>query len=250
MGPPHRQSAAGGLAVAGMRVSVRSRRRRVRPTLDVLRPRHRAPSGLGELGKVVFPRGPAVPGWAMRHRRGREAAGDHSRSHASCGALLARPGRQLRWKPDAGRAARGVERRPRRRRLGGAPLRRYATPSTFAAFFTSRGFTHRIAPYRPIPAHTASVAVTLIFAAASFSYSPATAPGRSSPLMRNTFLGPVSLILAAFAAATNAAAFSGTKSIWVRRASGNPEYARRFTPASRSTFNTRTPSPGLSGTIV
>src|SRR5512143_1954849 len=218
MGPPHRQSAAGGLAVAGMRVSVRSRRRRVRPTLDVLRPRHRAPSGLGELGKVVFPRGPAVPGWAMRHRRGREAAGDHSRSHASCGALLARPGRQLRWKPDAGRAARGVERRPRRRRLGGAPLRRYATPSTFAAFFTSRGFTHRIAPYRPIPAHTASVAVRLI--------------------------------LAAFAAATNAAAFSGTKSIWVRRASGNPEYARRFTPASRNAFNTRTPSPGLSGTIV
>src|SRR5512146_752010 len=124
------------------------------------------------------------------------------------------------------------------------------TPSTFAAFFTSRGFTHRIAPYRPIPAHTASAAVTLIFAPASFSQIPATAPGRSSPLIRKTFLGPVSLIFAAFAAARNGAGCSGTRSIWARRAAGKPEYASRLTPASRRAFNTRRPSPGLSGTVV
>ena len=55
---------------------------------------------------------------------------------------------------------------------------------TFAARFTSRGLTQKIAPYRPPPAETASTAVTLIFAAASFPKKSAQAPMRSFPWTR------------------------------------------------------------------
>src|SRR2546430_8334822 len=52
-------------------------------------------------------------------------------------------------------------------------------PSAAAAFVTSFCLTHRIAPYRPIPAHKPVTAVTFIFAAASRPSTPASAPTRS-----------------------------------------------------------------------
>src|SRR5262245_971800 len=125
----------------------------------------------------------------------------------------------------------------------------HTAPSTAAAFFTSRAFTHRIAEYRPPPA-SASIAVTLTFAVASLLSTSAQAPMRSSPSIRNARLGPVSFHLCCLARAFRAAPSVGTRSSWAPRPLGKPEYATRFTPARRSSPSTRAPSPGLSGTIT
>src|SRR5437764_8764633 len=76
-------------------------------------------------------------------------------------------------------------------------------PRAAAALFTAPGLTQRSAPYRPMPAHTPVTAVTLIFAEPSRAMTPARAPTRSSPSIRNAVFGFDSLILAPFAAAVN-----------------------------------------------
>src|SRR5258708_22805696 len=63
----------------------------------------------------------------------------------------------------------------------------HAAPSALAALATSRCSTQTMAPKVPPPPHTASAAVTLIFACASRVISSATAPGRSEPLTRSAF---------------------------------------------------------------
>src|SRR5207249_8142545 len=55
----------------------------------------------------------------------------------------------------------------------------HIAPRTPAAFLTAPDFTQRIAPQRPTPVATASIAVTLIFAAASLSRISQQAPTRS-----------------------------------------------------------------------
>src|SRR5262249_37807040 len=87
----------------------------------------------------------------------------------------------------------------------------HTAPSTAAAFFTSRAFTHRIAEYRPPPASEAT-AVTLTFAPARRPSPPAHAPMRSSPAIRNARLGPVSFHLCCLARAFSAAPSVGTRS--------------------------------------
>src|SRR5262249_21297187 len=105
-------------------------------------------------------------------------------------------------------------------------------PRTLVALLTSLGFTQRIAPYRPAPAATASIAVTLILASASLAINSATAPGRSSPWTRKLVLGPTSLIFAFRAVARKAVGSAGIKSICARRPLGKPEKASKLTPAS------------------
>ena len=75
-------------------------------------------------------------------------------------------------------------------------------------------------------------------------------PVRSSPSMRNPTLGPVTFHFAFRATARKAAGSSGTKSSCARLPAGNPEKARRLTPASRSVWRARAPLPGLSGAIT
>src|SRR5215470_1841710 len=153
------------------------------------------------------------------------------------------PSRGLRRRHDV-RQRRRIE-RPRVQ--GETRGRAHAAPRALAAFATSRWPTHRMAPNAPPLAHTASIAVTLIFACARRVISSATAPGRSAPLTRNAFLGPTSFHLAALAAARNAAASSGTKSICARRPLGKPEKASRLTRASRSVVSMPAPTPGVLG---
>src|SRR5207247_3715697 len=98
------------------------------------------------------------------------------------------------------------------RRRTTSPHDVYIGPSAAAALITTACFTHTIAPYRPIPAVTPVTAVTLIFAAPSRARTPASAPTRSSPSMRNAVFGFDNLILASFAAAVNDTASDGPKS--------------------------------------
>ncbi|MBI3403706.1 MAG: TonB-dependent receptor [Acidobacteria bacterium] len=123
----------------------------------------------------------------------------------------------------------------------------YEAPSAAAALFTSRGATQHSAPYRPSTA-IASSAVTLIFASASLPIRLAMTPARSSPWMRNPFLGPTAFHLLAFATLLNTAGSAGMKSNCPRRPSGKPEKASRLTPASLKTPSAFAASPGLSGT--
>src|SRR3972149_489446 len=79
----------------------------------------------------------------------------------------------------AGHRASGALNRPDPFRASGTGATRqpaYPIPKALAAFLTSRAFTQRSTPYRPIPAHTASVAVTLILAAASLAKRSDMAP--------------------------------------------------------------------------
>src|SRR5687767_7513886 len=123
-------------------------------------------------------------------------------------------------------------------------------PSAVAAFLALFWSTQRIAPYRPPPTEMPWIAVTPIFAAASFDSSSCIAPSRSSPCTRNAFLGRLSLILAALAAARNDAESDGTKSTCIFRLLGNAESASRLVRASRSIPSRRAPSPTLSGVVV
>src|SRR5574337_893271 len=100
---------------------------------------------------------------------------------------------------------------------------RQAAPSIFAARLRSGALTQRMAPYRFLPAETAVMAVTLIFASASLRRTLATAPMRSSPWMRKPLFFLLSVHPAFLAHFAKAAESAGMKSNWARRPLGNPE---------------------------
>src|SRR5438132_3120105 len=108
-------------------------------------------------------------------------------------------------------------------RVGVEEVRGHITPRTPAAFLTAPGLTQRIAPQRPKPVATASMAVTLIFAPASFWRTSEQAPTRSSPSITNARFGPFTFNLFCLATARNASGSDGTKSSWAPRPLGKPE---------------------------
>src|SRR2546428_12689951 len=91
------------------------------------------------------------------------------------------------------------------------------------------------------------MAVTLIFASASFRCSSATAPTRSSPLTRMALLGPVSFHLAARANCLNAAGSAGTKTTRGPRPSGEPQERRGLVAAPPGGVRKGGPPPALLG---
>src|SRR5262245_40801197 len=113
----------------------------------------------------------------------------------------------------------------------------HTAPSTAAAFFTSRAFTHRMAEYRPPPA-SASIAVTLTFAVASRLSTSAQAPMPPCASVRNERLSPVSVHLCCVARATSAAQSADTRSSRLPPPLGKAVHTSRFSPARRSSQST------------
>ena len=101
--------------------------------------------------------------------------------------------------------------------------------NSLAVLATFLGLTQKIAANLPPPA-TASIAVTLIFAADRALSVLVIAPTRSLPCNRKPLFFLDSLSFSFFAARVNAAVFSGTRSIWPFRPLGKPENASRLTP--------------------
>jgi len=87
---------------------------------------------------------------------------------------------------------------------------------------TSCCLTQKIAPNRPAPATTASIAVMLMSEAASVSSISTIAPTRSFPRTRKPVLVSSSSMPSLFATFLKSVASSGTRSIWARRPLGKP----------------------------
>src|SRR5260370_12797871 len=112
-----------------------------------------------------------------------------------------------------------------------------------AACGRSVGFTQSIPPQRPEPAQKTCTDVTLTFASASFFTTSATAPGRSSPWMRNPLFLVLNLSPAALAALANVGLAAGMRSNCARRGPiGKAETPIRLTPALCRAAKMRTPA--------
>src|SRR5260370_36475870 len=116
-------------------------------------------------------------------------------------------------------------------------------PRNVRSFRTPVGFTKSLPTQRPEPAQKTCTDVTLTFASASFFTTSATAPGRSSPWMRNPLFLVLNLSPAALAALANVGLSAGMRSNWDRRAPcGNAETPIRLTPALCRAAKMRTPA--------
>ncbi|MBS1163495.1 MAG: hypothetical protein H6R03_1391 [Burkholderiaceae bacterium] len=115
---------------------------------------------------------------------------------------------------------------------------------------TSLSATQTIAPQRPAPAVSASTATMLIPASASTLTFSASAPGRSSPWIRNPDFFSLKARPAFLAAVAKRRVSSGTTSICARRPRAVPLQASRFTPPLTIEASTLKASPGRSATEV
>jgi hypothetical protein len=110
--------------------------------------------------------------------------------------------------------------------------------------------TQKIAPKRPWPAVTASIATKLMRALASLSQIAAHAPALSVPCARNTVFFLLTLMPSLRAAAMNLETSWGMKSTCARPALGKPVNARRLTPCAASALSIRAPWPARLGVFM